>query len=284
MGHPVRQTERLHRLGGLAAADDGGCARLGEGLPEARIVDASSDLLKLRLIKSEEEVAWLRRGAEISDRAIDALLQHARPGLTDEDLGGIVEAAFHAAGGTSQIHFMATTPMAEPRICVPAQHLSRRVIQPGDALIVEISGQYWGHSGQVLRTFSIAADPTPAYRRLHEVALEAFNRICGAIRAGASTDAVLDAAELIAESGYSVYDDLVHGYGGGYLPPILRTRQTSHRPPKSFTFAENMIVVVQPNVITLDERMGVQVGEMVRVTKTGVERMHTAPLALLRCA
>ncbi|HUY73781.1 MAG TPA: hypothetical protein VMW11_04660 [Candidatus Dormibacteraeota bacterium] len=44
-----------------------------------------------------------------------------------------------------------------------------------------------------------------------------------------------------------------------------------------------MLVVVQPDVVSEDLRMGVQVGEMVRVTKTGVERLHLAPLGFFCC-
>jgi hypothetical protein len=43
-----------------------------------------------------------------------------------------------------------------------------------------------------------------------------------------------------------------------------------------------MTIVVQPNVITPDERAGVQLGEMVRITDTGFERMHRAPWGFLR--
>jgi Xaa-Pro dipeptidase len=46
----------------------------------------------------------------------------------------------------------------------------------------------------------------------------------------------------------------------------------------------NMVIVVQPNVITRDERAGVQLGEMVRITKTGFESMHRAPWGFLRMA
>jgi Xaa-Pro dipeptidase len=45
---------------------------------------------------------------------------------------------------------------------------------------------------------------------------------------------------------------------------------------------ENVTIVVQPNVITRDEKAGVQTGEMVRITETGFERMHAAPPGLLR--
>jgi Xaa-Pro aminopeptidase len=48
-------------------------------------------------------------------------------------------------------------------------------------------------------------------------------------------------------------------------------------------YRENMVVVVQPNVVSEDGRMGVQVGEMVRVTRTGVDRLHKVALGMLRC-
>jgi Xaa-Pro dipeptidase len=38
-----------------------------------------------------------------------------------------------------------------------------------------------------------------------------------------------------------------------------------------------MTVVVQPNVVTRDERAGVQVGELLLVTDEGTERLHQAP-------
>ena len=43
-----------------------------------------------------------------------------------------------------------------------------------------------------------------------------------------------------------------------------------------------MTVVVQPNVITRDQKAGVQVGELIRVTETGFERLHNAPRGFLR--
>jgi Xaa-Pro aminopeptidase len=48
------------------------------------------------------------------------------------------------------------------------------------------------------------------------------------------------------------------------------------------TLEENMTVVVQPNVITREQSAGVQVGELIRVTKTGFERLHKAERGLFR--
>jgi Xaa-Pro dipeptidase len=252
-------------------------------LPQAEFVDFMPQMMRLRLVKSEEEIEFLRKGAEFSDRAIEALERQVRPGMTEHELVAFVEGAYLGLGGKTHIHYMATTPMSNPSVCVPAQQLSNRVIEAGDVLITEISAHYHGYAGQILRPFAIGTPPTAEYLRMYDVAVETFRRIANMIHAGATTDEVLDAAEYIHAAGFTICDDLVHGFGGGYLPPILRTRRTSARVPEPFTFRENMVVVIQPNVITQDERMGVQVGEMVRVRQGGVESLHRYPMRFIQC-
>lgn len=256
---------------------------LREALPALTLRDVSPALRRLRLVKSDEEIKLLRRGAWLTDLAVEALAREVRPGLTEYDLIAIIEAAYLRAGGQTTIHYLATTPMDAPDRCVPAQQPLERRLAPGDALLTEISAQYRGYPGQVLRPFTVGADPTPAYQRMFDVAAEAFERIAGTLKVGASVDDVLDAADFIHAEGFTICDDLLHGYGGGYLPPVLRTRPTSVHPHLPFTFEENMTVVIQPNVITTDERSGVQVGELVRVTRDGIERLHTYPMRFTRC-
>jgi Xaa-Pro aminopeptidase len=48
------------------------------------------------------------------------------------------------------------------------------------------------------------------------------------------------------------------------------------------TLQAGMMIVVQPNVITRDQRAGVQVGELVLVTADGYERLHAAPSGFIR--
>jgi Xaa-Pro dipeptidase len=254
-----------------------------QALPHATFVDFTPQMQQLRLIKSDEEIAFLRKGAEFSDRAIEALEHEAHPGITEHALVAIVEAAYLGLGGQTHIHYMATTPMQNPTVCVPAQHQSNRLIEKGDVLITEISAHYYGYPGQILRPFAIGTAPTPQYQWIYEVAVDVYLRIADVIYDGATINEVLDAGEYIHAAGFTIYDDLLHGFGGGYLPPILRTRRTSARPPQPFIFRENMTIVIQPNVITEDERMGVQVGELVQVTKRGVESLHRYPMRFIQC-
>ena len=256
---------------------------ISKALPGATFVDYAPQMQQLRLIKSEEEIMFLRKGAEFSDLAIEALEHEARPGITEHELAAIVEAAYLGLGGHNHIHYMATTAMQKPTVCVPAQQQSNRRLEKGDVLITEISAHYHGYPGQILRPFAIGAKPTPDYQRMYEVAVDVYLRIAEVIRDGAGINEVLDVAEYIHTAGFTIYDDLLHGFGGGYLPPILRTRRTSARQPQPFIFRENMAIVIQPNVITTDERMGVQVGELVRVTRDGVESLHSYPMRFIQC-
>jgi len=252
-------------------------------IPQVELTDFTPQISRLRLIKSEEEIEFLRKGAEFSDLAIEALEREVRPGITEHELAAIVEGAYLGLGGKNHIHYMGTTPMSNPSLCVPSQYQSNRVIQTGDVLITEISAHYHGYAGQILRPFAIGTPPTPEYLHMYDVAVEAFNRIVAVIHAGATSDEVLDVGDYIHQAGFTVCDDLVHGFGGGYPKPILRTRQTSTQVSEPFVFREDMVVVIQPNVITEDRRMGIQVGEMVRVRPEGVESLHQYPMRFVQC-
>ncbi len=247
-----------------------------------RVVDLGAAATELRLVKSDEELEWVRVGAELSDRSIEALRRDVVPGITERDLAAIVEGAYLAAGGVNHIHYFGVTSMDEPSSAVPAQYPSTRRLREGDLLVTELSASFWDHPGQVLRTFTIAADPTALVRELHDVAQAAFDAVLGVLRDGAPVGEAIEAASVIEEAGFTTVDDLVHGFVGGYLPPVLGSRSRTLEPPPDMTFRAGMTVVVQPNVVTPDGRAGVQTGELILVTREGAERLHRAPEGLAR--
>ena len=248
----------------------------------AELVDLGRRYIELRLVKSEEELDWLRRGARLSDAGMLALAAQLRSGLSEHELADVVERAYVPLGGTTLIHYFGVTAMQAPDRCVPGQFTSDRRVRPGDAVTLELSAQYWGYGGQVLRTFAVEAEPTPLYRALHDVADAAFDAVVGRLRPGATAQEVVDAAGVIEEAGFTVCDDLVHGYGGGYLPPVLGSRSRPAGPLPTMPFAAGMTVVVQPNVVTRDGTAGVQTGELVLVTDGGAVCLHDVPRGLRR--
>jgi len=249
-----------------------------------RVVDMSADYLRMRQVKSTEEIDWLRVGCELTDRAVDALAAELHPGLSEHELADISERAYVPAGGRTHIHYFGVTAMDNSRLSVPAQWTSSRRIRPGDAVSCEVSASYWDYPGQLLRTFTVAAEPTPLYADLHQVATAAFDAIVDRLHPGTSATELLAASAMIEEAGYTTRDDLVHGFVGGYLPPVLGSASRQLTPIPDLTVEAGMTLVVQPNVVTHDEAAGVQTGELMLVTKLGPERLHKAPSGLRRVA
>ena len=259
-------------------------ARSGPRLTAAavEVVFLDPAYTRLRLVKSAEEIAWLRAGAAMSDDAVAALAAAAKPGASEPECIAALEGAYIPAGGRTHIHYLGVTAMGAPTQCVPAQWPSARRLSAGDVLTCEISASYAGYPGQLLRTFAIQGEPPPRYRDLHEVAEAAFDAMAAKLAPGARAGDLLAAAGVITGAGYTAYDDLVHGYGGGYLPPVLSRSALESGETGDFTFEPGMTVVIQPNVITRDEQAGVQTGELVVVTETGWESLHRFPRGFAR--
>jgi Xaa-Pro aminopeptidase len=247
-----------------------------------QLISLDPEYIRLRLVKSEEEIAWLRIGAALSDAGMAALVAGTRAGMTEHELGNMIERAFVGHGGAHVIHFIGSTAMADPHVYVPRQFTSRRRIERGDFVFCELSAAWWDYSGQVLRGFAVDAEPTPLYRELHAAAYAAFKSITGAIRPGALPQSLIEASAIIEQAGFTTCDDLVHGYGGGYLPPIIGSNSRPARSTPAFALQENMCLVVQPNVITRDHKAGVQFGELGRVTAMGFESLHRTPHGMFR--
>jgi Xaa-Pro aminopeptidase len=246
------------------------------------LVDLGDDYQWLRMRKSDEEILWMRIGAAFSDLGLEALLRDARVGMTERELGALVEQGYHPRGGGTINHFICVNVKKRPETSLPPQIPSSRRLRNGDMLFVEFSGTFFDYPGQVLRTISVGDEPPPLFQRLYRTAESTFHAVTGAIRAGASAEALVEASRVIEEAGFSVYDDVVHGFGGGYWPPVLGRNSRTHGGIPAIRLEANMTLVVQPNVITQDETAGVQLGEMVRVTSEGFERMHAAPWGFLR--
>ena len=205
-----------------------------------------------------------------------ALRDGLKPGLNERELGDLVERAYISYGATNVIHYIGVTSMQAPDLGVPRQFPRMRRVQAGDVVVAEITAAFWDHPGQVLRSFALG-EPNKLYRDLHAAADAAFDAIASVLKAGATPAQVIEASGVIEDAGFTIIDDLLHGYGGGYLPPILGTKSRPAGPVPGDLFRAGQTVVIQPNVVTRDGKAGVQTGEMVLITDTGIERMHALP-------
>ena len=245
-------------------------------LPGARFAPATDLMERVRQIKSEEELAFLRKGAEISDRAFEAMVEAIRPGVRNIDLYHEILFESHRAGGDFIFALVGSTPMANPAMSFPDAYISDRGIGRGDVTISEHSSSYGGYSGQILRTVFAGTPPKP-YERLFEIGLEVFQRIRDRIRPGSTVADVLDGAKPMIDAGLTIRAPLVHGWGVSLEAPVIGIPGSPY-PIPDFTFRKGQTIVVEPNPSTPDGKSGIFLGDLLAVTETGVEDLHTHPI------
>ncbi|MQB02327.1 MAG: M24 family metallopeptidase, partial [Actinobacteria bacterium] len=239
--------------------------------------DLHAEYRQWRRWKSAEELSFLQVACRSTDRAVEAVRQTIEAGRPEYELRNVVRGAYQDLGVEPVIDFVLSTPMTEPTRCVPAQFASDRRLRRGDIVVMEISASCFGYVGQALKTFTVDAEPTPLYSELHDTALRVYDTLRAAMRPSTTIEHVLGLAdELIDRSEFTIWDDLVHGYGGGgYLPPVIRTPATGGADvPGDLQLIEGETVVLQPNIVTTDGLAGVQIGGLMRIGGDGTQELQ----------
>ena len=248
--------------------------------PEAEFVEFGPAFGRIRRVRSEEELGYLRRSGYLTDLACEALEEHLKPGLTEHDILSIVYSSYIKNGGEPGIHFIATTRMDQPDRFVPWQKPTPRVIEPGSVVITELTVSYWSYSTQIHRPFAIAKEPSPLYRKLFDTALECYENIRKICKPGTTSEEIIAASSVIEDNGFTTYDSVFHGEAG--KSPELGTRSAAH-PVEPWTLVENMVHIIQPNPITRDFKAGLQLGAAVVVKPDGGEPLHNYPFKFPVC-
>jgi Xaa-Pro dipeptidase len=245
------------------------------------VVSLDAEYLRLRTVKSAEELERLGPAAALTDHAAVAMLDAAARGASEREMVAEAEHAYRPLGGSHHVCYVSTTSMSAPDRCVPGQWPGDRRAGPGSAVVFELSAG-WGtdYPAQLLRTATVGDGPTPLYRRLHDVAEAVHADVLARIRPGALPADLLQSLSPVEDEGLTLVDDLLHGLAGGYLPPVLSHRVGTVEGLHAEPLRAGMALVVQPNVCTPDLRAGVQTGEMVVVTKGGWRPLHHFPAGI----
>lgn len=272
------EDKRIGLVGGIPHTQ---YQKIRDRFSRASFVEMGGKFRTLRTIKSPAEIERIRFASKLTDQSMQALAEGVKAGVREDELAALIEPVYLKAGGYAGIHFMTSMPMRAAHFPVPAQYQCGRKLERGDCLITEISGSYWGYSGQIHRTYSVGEGPTPEWKKLHDAAVEVFQVLAATIKDGTSIREAEEAAEIVHRRGYTIYDDLIHG--ANQYPPIFQTRSTARHEEGDIAFRENMVIVIQPNVITKDEKMGLQFGETLVVRKNGCDSLNKFPREWIVC-
>jgi Xaa-Pro aminopeptidase len=258
----------------------GHVTELQKQFPQAEFVEFGPQFNRVRRVRSEEELVYLRKSGYLTDLACEALENNLRPGSTEQDVLSIVYSAYIKHGGDPGIHFIASTNMDHPDRFVPWQRQTSRVLEKGSVVITELTVSYWGYSTQIHRPFAIGKEPSPTYRKLFDAAYECYESIRKICKPGTTSEQIIAASSAIEANGFTSYDSVFHGEAG--KSPELGTKSAAH-PLENWTLEENMVHVIQPNPITKDFKAGLQLGAAVVVKPNGGEPLHNYPFKFPVC-
>lgn len=242
--------------------------------PAARFDGCDALLARLRVVKSEDEIAALRRAAAIVDRVVERIGSLAIPGVTEAELAAEAAQQLRAGGGEA----LAFDPLVltGARAALPHGHPGPTQIADGDLLIVDIGVVVDGYAADITRTFVVGGSPDERQREVFETVHAAERAGIEAVRAGAQAREVDAAARtVIADAGYG--DAFIHRTGHGlgletHEPPYLTATSEEVLEP-------GMVVTVEPGIY-LEGFGGVRIEDDVVVRADGPEVLTQAAIGM----
>jgi Xaa-Pro aminopeptidase len=245
-------------------------------LAPARCVDCSTLLADARLVKSEHELAFLRRAGGFAQAGLEAALEHARPGISERRLAAEIEYAMRRAG--SDYPSIPTELTSGPRSALVHGTPSHRTLEAGDLVHVEVGGVEQRYNAVGLQTFHIGGAPAPpAGVQLYEVAQACLRAGLDAIRPGIEAHAVeAPALTVLRDAGFGDSFQMRFGYGVGasYPPTWLDPFQISRTSVQKLQ--PGIAFVLHACLFDKTAQVGVVVGATYAMTEAGVELLAGA--------
>lgn len=212
----------------------------------------------LRAVKDEDEIAVIRRAAEITSQALERFAEEQFTGRTERDLAWRLDQLFHEFGGDGPS--FESIVAGGPNGARPHSRPTDRKIEAGETVVVDAGARVGAYNADCTRTF--ATGPLPdRLQEAYDVCLRAQLAALDSIRPGTSgIDADLSAREVIEEAGLG--EHFGHGLGHGLGLEVHEAPRLSRE--SRDTLAERQVVTVEPGIY-LEGQGGIRIEDLVVV-------------------
>lgn len=253
--------------------------RLKHGLPDARFKDTSSIVNGVRLIKSDQEIEYMKKAAKIVERAMKAAYDRVHIGVRECDVAAAI--AHAQIQGTPDFggDYTSIVPMLPTNENTSSPHLTwtDRQYCEGDFLTIEIAGAYQRYHAPMARTMSVGHAPHEV-KELSKVVQEGIEATLDIIAPGIMAEEVERKwNQTIGRYGHHKSSRLGYSVGLSF-PPDWGEHTVSFRPGDKTMLKPNMTFHLMPGIWYQD--YGVEITETIRITDTGVETLTNFPREL----
>jgi Xaa-Pro aminopeptidase len=276
----VREIRRLRALG-----------RRGASAPEA-IIDTGSILHEMRLIKSDEEIEFMQRAADIAAEGHIEAMKKARPGMKEYEIEALIEYTFRKNGASAPAY---TSIVGSGANATVLHYINNdATLKDGDLLLIDAGAEYRGYASDITRTFPVNGRFTEAQRDIYDLVLKTQMACVERVRPGTNVDELKaysielltegmvrlgllqgEPKKLIEEEKYKQF--YMHGLGH-FLGLDVHDVGRYHIKDEARRLAPGMVMTVEPGLYIAPETkeipekylgIGVRIEDDVLVTEDG---------------
>jgi Xaa-Pro dipeptidase len=243
--------------------------RLKHVLGEALVAEPTTLVADLKLVKSSQELAYIREAARIADEALARFLKAIAEGRSELELAGVVYQALLGAG--SGLPASTLNLVTGERCGFSHGAPTHRCLVRGDAGNIEYGAAFRRYTATIGRQF-VLGEPPARLRELYGIVRAAADACIAEIRDGVPAIAPHDAAKrVIAEAGLNRCRVHTSGYGLAPGFPPSWGEPLNMFGGSNYVLRAGMVVTVEPPVFIGEEKIGVRIIDNVLVTDTGAE-------------
>jgi len=160
--------------------------KVRQGETPYQFIDVRAIVNELRLIKTPQEVAWIRTACEISVEGHQQAMTHCRPGMHEYALEGVLLEAFYKRGARN----VAYTSIVAGGNNACTLHYTRNnaPLKDNTLVLIDAGAEYQGYAADITRTFPVNGKFTPAQQAIYELVLAAQQAAIATIAPGLAWD------------------------------------------------------------------------------------------------
>ena len=254
--------------------------RLNKSLENYCTVEDQSELItKLRVIKSKEEINYVRKAAELADRALDEAWKHAKAGISESKILAEMNRVIFEGGGDYPANEFIIGSGKNALLC--RYQAEKQILNNQDQLTIEWAGTFKHYHSAMFRTIPIGK-ACPEHYKMHEACVEALKNCEHKLKPGNKIGEVFDVhAKTFDNLGFKKARMNACGYslGATFSPnwmdwPMLYTGNPYIIEPGNVFFMHMILM-------DSDKNLAMNLGETFLVTENSNQRLGTRKLDLI---